>query len=965
MSLEQTIRKLGAKGVSQPLEKDMNDQVHAGGYTSKHFEVSAPAQKLFASLPKNVDTDKAERSVQLHDKLFAIHKKTKASERSTSADMKAAQELHDQIMSLAKEMDLEDKHGHVKDSLDFIKQKFDAEGNVKDDVSSDDIAKRYASPPKDYQSDVKNDADIDNISKFRISRDKRAQRKLKIIDDQYNPGVNEMDRIEKVSPSFLEALKKVQENALELAEKKKMTKADIAALKHPKGKIDANDLAALRAGEHKKKVAEEAKKHNNTPKGIECPVCGMEACPPVKEETLDELSDPTKAAYAMKAAGQIMKYTKDNSAYDTSAAGEKKTKDVQKRIKGLQTLQKSIEKKKVEEETLDEAQFIVIQKGMDKKRIRNNPYEIMRARKDGWAVNEDYDSGAAKDKEENDKYIGKREKHGLKSGSWKDKSKNLNKKAVTGMGEEVEELDEISGELANNYKKKSSQSLFNLARYTKQSPERDKKIVNRAAGMERAEKSIDKDIARRSAEQKKKMGEEVEQVDEITSQLVGRAANKAGKLAQWHSDNNQHIAGKAYDDQSERLWAKAEIKRKKENAAKQMANLSSGKTAKLKKKMGEDVEYIDEADMMHIKVGEKVRLTNPKAPARHTVDRIKGQDVHITKDSGEKVVLPLNRIKTVKYKAAQLNKEEVEQVDEILDRPSKELGYALKNIGSKLKAGLTGDKDTVRKRERGEEFFKKNAAKKKDEREMDSYRNKLAGKALRDMGSKTGFGSTYNKIFKEDAEQFDEGNEMQNLAKSQKSAIVKREVQQKKAMFAKKDSTDKAKFAKQLAKEDFVAKAIAILGEEFADWSFEELAEAIVAKKPRGRPRKNPLPDPATPVAKKPRGRPRKDASAAEKKPEDNDKDREHIVMGLRKAISLRGQHGVKFADGSTHQISAEHAQKALKIHDNLSRPSEKMVYQRKLAASHASFKKALEDKNPGGEEVKKTGVTLAKRAEF
>jgi hypothetical protein len=253
MSLEQTIRKLGAKGVSQPLEKDMNDQVHAGGYTSKNFEVSAPAQKMFASLPKDVDSDKAEKSLQLHDKLFGIHKKTAATERSTDADLKAAQELHDQIMSLAKEMNIEDKHGHVKDSLEYIKKMVDKETNVKDDIEPDDVAKRYATPEKNYQSDVKNDSDIDNMAKFRISRDKRAQRKLKIIDDQYNPGVNEMDRIENVSPSFLEALKKVQENATELEEKKKMTKADIAALKEPKGKFDEKDLAALRAGEHKKR----------------------------------------------------------------------------------------------------------------------------------------------------------------------------------------------------------------------------------------------------------------------------------------------------------------------------------------------------------------------------------------------------------------------------------------------------------------------------------------------------------------------------------------------------------------------------------------------------------------------------------------------------------------------------------------------------------------------------------------
>jgi hypothetical protein len=51
-------------------------------------------------------------------------------------------------------------------------------------------------------------------------------------------------------------------------------------------------------------------------------------------------------------------------------------------------------------------------------------------------------------------------------------------------------------------------------------------------------------------------------------------------------------------------------------------------------------------------------------------------------------------------------------------------------------------------------------------------------------------------------------------------------------------------------------------------------------------------------------------------------------------------------------------------MHDSLSKPSEKMTFARKLAASHDSFKKALQDKNPGAEETKKTGITLAKRAD-
>lgn len=640
MSLEQTIRKLGVKGTSQPLEKDMNDQVHAGSYSSKHFEVSAPAQKLYASLPKDVDPDKAERSVQLHDKLFAMHKKTSASERSTTVDQEEAQRLHDEIMSLAKEMGLEDKHGHVKDSLEHIKKYVDTQTNVKDDIKPEDVAKRYATPPKDYQNDVKADADIDNLARFKITRDKKGQRKLKIIDDEFNLGVEKMDRIEKVSVSFLEALKQVKSNAEALEEKKKMTKADIAALKEPKGKFDEKDLAALRNKEHlKKKVEEEV-------------------------EQIDEMEDD-----------------------------------------------------------------------------------------DGWYSHKEMHGSKAVSKED-----------------WK-KGYRLNAK-----GEKV-----------------------------------------------------------------KKSNEEVEQVDE--------SLNAAHKTA-----ITKHV---------KKMWGKGEI-------------------------------------------------SFDKQDGNHFVSHSDGIQTHVHSINMKKGVPHVTHFMSMD--------ESVEQIDEAQ--------FIVIQKGMEKKRIRNNPVDVMKARKDG-------------------------------------------WAIQEETETVEEGSEMKNLAKSQKAATIKREVQQKKQIFAKKDATDKAEHAKSMQKEEFMERAIAILGENFKDATFEELKEEIV-KKARGRPRKNPLPDPNAP--KRPRGRPKKGsgpvststpAKPGAAKPADTDKDREHIVMALRKSISLRGEHGVKFADGSTHKVPAEHAQKALKMHDSLSKPSEKMVFQRKLAASHSSFKKALEDKNPGSEETKKTGITLAKRAEF
>lgn len=210
LTLEQTIRKLASVKGDQPLEKDANDQIHVGGYTSKNFEVNRKAQELFANLPKDIDVDAMEKSANLHDLLFGIHKKVAASNRSSKQDIDKAEELVNKIMAIAKNVGLEDKHDHVNKSADFIRSKFDEKGNVFPTVSPDDVEKRFTSPPKDYQSEISSDNDVDNVKNFHISRNKRAQRKLKIIDDEYKSGEKEMSDLEKIRATFLEGYKKAK-----------------------------------------------------------------------------------------------------------------------------------------------------------------------------------------------------------------------------------------------------------------------------------------------------------------------------------------------------------------------------------------------------------------------------------------------------------------------------------------------------------------------------------------------------------------------------------------------------------------------------------------------------------------------------------------------------------------------------------------------------------------------------------
>jgi hypothetical protein len=69
--------------------------------------------------------------------------------------------------------------------------------------------------------------------------------------------------------------------------------------------------------------------------------------------------------------------------------------------------------------------------------------------------------------------------------------------------------------------------------------------------------------------------------------------------------------------------------------------------------------------------------------------------------------------------------------------------------------------------------------------------------------------------------------------------------------------------------------------------------------------------------------------------------EREHPIMQLRRASNLGGTKAIKFADGSSHEVSANHAQNVIDQHDALNKPSDKTAFADMVGSSHAAFKKA------------------------
>jgi nicotinic acid mononucleotide adenylyltransferase len=178
------VAKDGKTSVRDRMENDPEDQVFVGSYRSKHFEASPQAQKLYMNLPKGTDPNTASMATIEQDHLFQIFKKVVASRFATPEDVQMAKHYAARAMKFAADMNLERQHSYIIDMLRKINDASisDLDRMPPSDHLPDDP--RFQSLPKNLNQEPGpgNDKDIDNMKNYLISRNIKAQRKLKIID---------------------------------------------------------------------------------------------------------------------------------------------------------------------------------------------------------------------------------------------------------------------------------------------------------------------------------------------------------------------------------------------------------------------------------------------------------------------------------------------------------------------------------------------------------------------------------------------------------------------------------------------------------------------------------------------------------------------------------------------------------------------------------------------------------------
>ena len=872
-SLENKIKdmlegKTGAISVSkdrETMEHDPDDQVTVGTYKSKHFEISPEAQKLFSQgIPKNSNAIDAEQLAIHHDKLFSLVKGAMVKKQVSDTDIENAQDHLSKIQYLATKLGLEGQINYLTPHIEKLTKHAGTEGNP------------FTSKPTEYSQEPR-DFDVDNTKQF-ITRAAKAERKVKIIDDEFNPEETEMATVtEKLDPvgkedkdvnndgkvnstdGYLKKRRAAITSAMRAARQKEVQKkVDVQSKAQLKKAPQAGTLAAMKKEEVE---IDEAVKTGNEGRGYH-------------GEHESEVADKKYAQMHSRVrsltgtTSPMAKHYLD-SAHGRHLAGRENDSEYVK--KDFLKFAKTYNKTQFEEvEQVDE---------ISKKKLGN----YIKAAADQKAVSL-MTAATTKD-------VGNMEFHGKR---YSKRNKGIMKAVDKLAKEEVEQIDEVDYE---KYLKVSQEkrpvkigAVMAARKAEKQGDENPiRKLANTQKAQRWARKQLDKKKPKKPYEpdpnpygygQGRYMGDSVEHTDDVLDEgkvakaLAVGAMSLASMGAKAHTDTTKSVAQLAKErpalaQRLKDIGAEGQVpasdKRASELQKKQDQEMpaSERKAKELEKMKKEELEQMDELK----------KLTYASYIKKAALSRgIHGMETGAAIPNKEKMAEPLNKMKKrqigIEKAANKLAKEEVEQVDEV---SSKTL-----------------------------DAYRKKAFDKHPEEGHPKYEKRKAGRLLAFQKLTGTLGKPKVAAGKDVEEQVQQVDE---LKKSTVSSYLNKA--------AKKAKNQQGAQVRRLLKK--AAKQNETDGKKLSTEQVQQVEEGR-----RGRPPKDPV------------ARAKFYAAVA-------DEPDQHIMMQVKKASDSEKPFHVTFKDGQKHPVEPGHAKKVLGKYMAM-KPLEKRAFQKKIAKSHKSF---------------------------
>jgi len=139
-------------------ETDPALELKVGDYQTQHYHMCPGAKELYTDIEsKTDDMELAERTAKLQDSLFYMEEKA-LQDGATEDDVMMAQNLADQIMSMAEMMGLAEEHGYIQGHVDKIEG---AVGESEDET----VSEEYSTDVKS-KSKQKNESSLQYVSRL-------------------------------------------------------------------------------------------------------------------------------------------------------------------------------------------------------------------------------------------------------------------------------------------------------------------------------------------------------------------------------------------------------------------------------------------------------------------------------------------------------------------------------------------------------------------------------------------------------------------------------------------------------------------------------------------------------------------------------------------------------------------------------------------------------------------------------